>query len=101
MSTLSSSSTLAQVYSSYADNASYEEDESTTKAAAFITACRLLLSPKFMPARSRGAGRDAGEIEFSAEHIQAELASAQTWLAMQSSTGFGSVKHPDFAGFRD
>ena len=42
MSTLDSTSTLGQVESAYADNASYAEDNSVDKARAFVTACRLL-----------------------------------------------------------
>ena len=102
MSSLSSSSTLAQVYAAYADNASFEEDASVSKCRAFITACRLLLSPKFSPARSRGAGRDAGEVEFDYEAVKSQLQDAQAWLlANGDQSGAGAVRHPDFTGFRD
>jgi hypothetical protein len=48
MSTLSSASTFDQVWASFLDNASYEEDDSRTKALAFKTACIFLLG-KFRP----------------------------------------------------
>ena len=43
MSTLSSSSTRADVEAAYADDASYVEDASVPKARVFVTACRLLI----------------------------------------------------------
>lgn len=42
MATLNSSSTDAEVWAAYDDNASYEEDGSRAKALAFLTACRIL-----------------------------------------------------------
>lgn len=43
MATVSSSSTRAQIEASFDDNASYAEDNSVTKARAFVTAGRILL----------------------------------------------------------
>lgn len=43
MSTLNSSSTLAEINAAYDDNASYYEDNSVAKARAFVTACTMLI----------------------------------------------------------
>lgn len=43
-STISSASTTAQITAAYLDNCSYFEDESATKARAFVTACAAMLS---------------------------------------------------------
>ena len=43
MATLNASSTDAEVWAAYDENASYQEDDSTAKALAFITAGRILL----------------------------------------------------------
>ena len=102
MSSLSSASTRAEVHAAYMDNASYEEDGSATKCRAFITAVRILLSPQFSPARSRGAGRDAGEVELDYLALKSQLDDAQAWLLAAGELLAGTnVKHADFAGFRD
>jgi hypothetical protein len=49
MATLDSTSTLSEILAAYADNASYAEDGSATKARSFITACRLLLINLYFP----------------------------------------------------
>lgn len=95
MSTLSSSSTLAEIKDAYLDNGSYEEDDSTTKAAAFITACRLLLIK--LPKK---AVKSAAEVELEPGLIKAELTSARRWLATKGAVG-GGVTHVDMRGFRD
>jgi hypothetical protein len=69
MGTLTAASTLAQVEASYDNNASYAEDNSPTKAKAFVTACRFLL--RRLPAEG-----DAGEPPVARgepETMQAEL----------------------------
>ena len=96
MSTLSSSSTDAEVLAAYDDNASYEEDSSRTKAAAFITACRILR--RRLPI---SAGR--GPQTFTRESLAAEIEAAQTWLdAHPSTTGSGSgrVRYVSTENFR-
>lgn len=103
MSTLTSSSTRAEINAAYLDSASYEEDGSVIKAKAFITACRFLLLPKITPSRSAGPG-DGGEVEFDLEAVKAQLESAQQYVAANDSSsyeGFGTVKHVDFTGLRD
>ena len=97
MSTLTSSSTLAQIVAAYVDNASYEEDASTTKAAAFISACRIILIK-----RPKKAAVGGEEIELDLELIARELDSARRWLATNGSVaaGGGGVKAISFEGFR-
>lgn len=98
MSTLSSASTLAQIVAAYADNASYEEDASTSKAAAFITACRLLLL-KIPKKVKQAAGT---EMEIDPAVIRSELSQAQTWQRAQTAgDDAGGVTHHTFENFRD
>ena len=94
MSTLDSSSTLAEIKAAYADNASYQEDASVSKARAFATACRLLLMklPKRM---AQGAGE---EIELDLGLIRQELNTATGWLSANSTSG--AIKHVSFENFR-
>ncbi len=98
MSSLSSSSTLTEIEAAYADNASYEEDESLTKCAAFITACRLLLMK--LPKKAR---QDSRELEMDLERISGEIVAAQAWRRANAGVAAGGsgVKHLDFSNFRD
>lgn len=96
MSTLSSSSTDAQVWAAYDDNASFEEDGSATKAAAFVTACRILLRR-----RPQSTSVDGTTISFDAGAISDEMMRAQKWLASHRSSGAGGVRFLDFSGVRD
>lgn len=96
MSTLSSSSTLAQVKAAYDDNASYAEDASVTKAKAFLTACRILL--RRLPARSKSG--DGSEVELDVALIRKELEEATSWLSQNDLSGGGGVRFPDFADFK-
>lgn len=100
MSTLSSASSLDEIKAAYADNASYVEDDSTSKARAFVTACRLLLLR--MPRRTVHGGRGSEELELQPELIQGELQRAETWLAARPAAGGGnpSVLHVSLASFR-
>jgi hypothetical protein len=103
MSTLTSSSTRAEINAAYLDNASYEEDGSVAKAKAFITACRFLLLPKITPSRSAGPG-DGGEVEFNLDMIKVQMEAAQQYVAANDTSnydGFGTVRHVDFTGLRD
>lgn len=95
MAALSSTSTWAEVTAAYDDNASYAEDASSTKAAAFITACRVLL--RRLPKRSVHGGRGGEEIEMDTRLIAEELRDAKRWLGTQSSV----VRQADFSSFRD
>ena len=96
MSTLSSSSTIAEAHAAYADNLSYEEDESTSKAAAFISACKLLihLTPK-MASHGRVGGRETQEDWQKWAHRMKE---ARQWLAARATAG--QVKRLSVENFR-
>lgn len=99
MSTLSSSSTLAEVNAAYDDNASYAEDNSPAKARAFITACRILLR------RMTSVVEHAGQkVERDPAQIQEQLEEARQWLASHDTTsassGAGAVRHYDFQDLR-
>lgn len=100
MSTLSSSSTLAEVEAAYDDNASYAEDGSAAKAAAFITACRILLRRSLK--RVAYGGTRSAEMEWDPQNLREQIKAAQTWLASSASalTG-GGVKYTDLSSFRD
>lgn len=94
MSTITASSTLDEIRQEYVANASYEEDDSTTKAAAFITAARALLV--MLPRVTIGHGGDS-EVQFDVALIKLDLESARTWLGGRVT---GSVRHVDFRDFR-
>lgn len=97
MSTLDSSSTLAEINAAYDDNGSYEEDASTAKAAAFITACKLLLRRR---PKVAAIARDGPSVEHDPKVLQELLDSARAWLASTPSTA-GGVVRADLAGFRN
>lgn len=96
MSTLSSSSSLSDVHAAYLDNASYREDGDPGKAAAFVTACRilLLLTPTSAAQQHTSLSLDVGQ-------IQKELQKAESWLATSSQNTAGGVKHLSTEYFRD
>lgn len=94
MSTLNSTSTLAQIKAAYADNASYAEDASIAKAKKFVTACRLLLLR--LPKR---ATQDSSEYEMDVKIIQQEMQAAQAY-AQYADSG-STVTHPDFTNYRN
>lgn len=94
MSTLTSSSTLAQIEAAYADNASYAEDDSLAKAKLFETACRLLI---FKLPRSAGHG----DAQVTLNDLRDELRDVQSWIAQKgSNTTNPGVIHADFTEFR-
>ncbi len=99
MSTLTSSSTLAQIKAAYDDNASYYEDGSVTKAKAFITACRFLL--RRIPASASESGQN--RVDFDMGLIQKEMADAMEFVAANASSSSGSAKARviGFENFRD
>ena len=88
MATIDSSSTLAEVLAAYDDNASYAEDDSETKAAAFVTACRVLL--RRVPKRMAHGGQGAEEIEIDPSAILAERAEAERWLRLKRQAAVAS-----------
>ena len=94
MSSLTSSSTLDEIKASYVDNASYAEDESTTKAAAFITACRILTLK--IPVLAR---QGDNTIQMSLAEIRQERTAAERWLAANR-TDSARVVVSDFRHFR-
>jgi len=99
MSALSSASTIDEIKAAYADNASYEEDASASKAKAFVTACRLLLLKLPKMATTEG-GRQ--QLMLNPELIQGEMERATNWLSTSSAgAASGGVKHVDLQGFRD
>jgi hypothetical protein len=77
--------TLAQIKASYADNASYGEDNSVAKCRAFITACRLLVL-KY----PRSTGTPQAELTTAIDLVQKEKAAAEKWLEGHD-TGGGSA----------
>lgn len=95
MSTLTSSSTPAQIQAAYADNASYAEDNSAAKAKAFITACRMLLG--LTPSSTSTAGVS---VDINLEVVERQQKSAETWLATHAvadSGSIGRVRHLAFS----
>jgi hypothetical protein len=85
MSSLSSTSTDAQVWASYDDNASYAEDVSVAKAKAFTTAVRILL--RRLPAES---GTREGNVRFDLVTLRAELQEARDWLTANDAAAAGA-----------
>jgi len=81
MATVSSTTTNAELWAAYDDNASYEEDGSRTKALAFKTCCMILL-------RRRPNMATRGEQQMSFESIKLQLEDVSAWLeAHPSSSG--------------
>ena len=97
MSTLTGSSTDAEVRASYDNNASYVEDNSTSKARAFITAVRILLQRT-----PSGMTKGSNALTFNVEVLQRQLKDAQEWLEARDITyrvGPDATR-PDFRRFR-
>lgn len=93
MADLSSASTLAEVEASFDDNASYREDESTTKAAKFITACTILLRRK-----AKKSSDEAGSIERSTAELKQLIADAREFIEERGDTGGAAVNYFDRPG---
>lgn len=97
MSSLDSTSTLAEIRAAYLDNGSYYEDADRTKARAFVTACRLLLLK--LPKRSELSD---SELELEPRIIQEEMQAAQQWLASHPDELVGGgLVFASFESFRD
>lgn len=81
MSTLTSSSTYAEIVASYKDNASWYEDGSVAKAKAFVTACEFLLldMPDTMTA--------AGSVGFGRNEFERRLNAAKAFVSANRSGG--------------
>jgi hypothetical protein len=101
MSALTSTSTDAQVFAAYDDNASYAEDNSPAKARAFITACRILL--RRVP---KETGTREAHLTLTPDLIQKEMQAAQDWVSANPDTSGsgassgGSVTRANFNNFR-
>ena len=95
MSTLSSSSTTAEVNASYDDNSSYFEDRSVAKARAFVTAVTILMRRR--AARVTHSGED---IEL--QSLREEKQAAEGYIASNAAVeeGGAGVKHVSFADYR-
>jgi hypothetical protein len=90
---LNSTSTDAQVWAAYDDNATYQEDASVAKCKAFVTACIILLRRN-----PRRTGTREADIELNADGIRDELANARQWLAANENiyTGTKRLNFNDF-----
>lgn len=95
MSALSSASTDQQVWNAFDDNASFEEDASPTKAAAFVTACLILLRR-----RPQSMGGDGHTVAFEPGAIRGELDRARRWLATHRAGAASGVRYLDCADLR-
>jgi hypothetical protein len=96
MSSLSSSSTDAQVWAAYDDNAGFEENGSPSQAAAFITACVILLRR-----RPVQMSNDNHTVAFDGMAVREQLNRARKWLSVNKSGNGNGVRFIDFSGLRD
>lgn len=88
MSTLTSTSTDAEVEAAYDNNASYFEDRSVDKCGAFITACKILL-------RRRAVSYTIAGRSVQRQEIREELKDAQTYFQGRSGGGRSRVLRAD------
>jgi len=101
MASLSSSSTLAEIRASYADNASYEEEGSVEKARAFLTACKLLVARLYTIEAADGA-----QVQREVRLIAEQESAARKWLqqvggaVVPTSTTSPRAKHISLEDFR-
>lgn len=99
MSTITSSSTPADIEAAYLDNCTYEEDSSVAKAKAFISACKALILKR----PSRISKQGGGDLTWDFETIKAELDAARTWLATSPTAlaaSGGGVIHSSLEDYR-
>lgn len=96
-SSLTSSSTDAQVEAAYDDNASYAEDLSPTKAKAFVTAVRILLRRL-----ASGMSKGSNSLNYDRGLLQKQLAEAQEWVLLYSADDRAGprITRADFRSFR-
>jgi len=73
MATVDGSTSNANLWKAYDDNASYEEDGSRTKALSFKTCCMILL-------RRRPNMATRGEQQMSFETLKVQLEDVSAWL---------------------
>lgn len=96
MSTLSSASTYDQILAALADAASWEEDQSVTKAQAFLTAGRLLGLKRPVESRHGTQG-----MRWSESALKDDMDRARAFVAAHSTptaTPRNRTLHPDFSG---
>ena len=87
---------MAEIEAAYVDNADYAESDSTTKAKAFIQACRILLIK-----RPRRASHGPESIAIDHSVIRAQLDEAAQWLRSHADSeptgdagpGYVSLEH--------
>jgi hypothetical protein len=96
MATLSSSNSDAEVFASYDDNASYEEDSDRAKALAFITACRLIIRRLPIEFLLKGVTR-----KYSEASLRSEIHDAQKWRSDNPPSTFGAVTYADLRYTRE
>jgi len=98
MSDITGTTTFAELAAIYRANASYAEDNSISKARAFVSACNALLLD--LPSRTT-SGRGGHEIEFDVGQISAARDKAQVWInANESNATRPRVRHVDLSNYR-
>jgi hypothetical protein len=85
--------TVDELLDAYDENADYEESGSTTKAAAFATACRRLCT---LPVESMQGNRH--RVVMKPELYRELAAEARAWINSHSTAG--SVSHADLRSLR-
>jgi hypothetical protein len=100
MSSINSTSTLAEVQAAYDDNASYAEDGDVAKCKSFITACRILIRRTPKESGSREA-----HMALTPDLLLKEIERAEEWqeahdTSSSTSTGGPRVTRASFENFR-
>ncbi len=88
MSTLSSASTVAEIEAAVLDNVSYEEDGSTAKAKALLTACNA-----WLVTHPRASGKGGANFQLAPEEVRFIAEQARRWLATNDTTVNAGVIH--------
>lgn len=86
--------TLAAAKTAYLANADYADFTDTTKAKAFVSACRALML--LLPSKSMEFQRSA---EFSLSNLKTELEKAEAFIVAKDPGG--SVTYADTRDFRE
>ena len=76
---ITSSTTEAELQAAYLENCTYLEENSTTKAAAFISVCRALL------ARPVSSGKGTFHAAWSHGELLSQIKAAKRWLEARDS----------------
>jgi hypothetical protein len=92
-STLSSASTDTQVRAALDDNASFEEDASTTKAQAYLTALRIW---RRRLSESASASDSGQSIVRDLKWVDEEILRAKAWLEANGISSVSTDKRADF-----